>query len=214
MTEAAPAGGSVPPRKAVSPYAPGKNNPRGIPAALFVEDLDEYMKDKNADDVLRVINEAYSKYKLMEQRLTQQKASLKAKIPDLEKTIEAVQQLVTAQAAPEPLEVDYQLSDMVFAKARLDKAGTVGLWLGANVMLQYPYAEAIELLTRNLNSARETLKVVTEDLAFLKEQITVSEVSIARAFNFDVKKRRELREAAAAAAATAASSKPAEPTPA
>ena len=66
----------------------------------------------------------------------------------------------------------------------------VNLWLGANVMLQYPIPEAIQLLTTKLSSAKTSLEQVNEDLDFLKEQITTMEVNMARVYNADVKKRR------------------------
>jgi hypothetical protein len=49
----------------------------------------------------------------------------------------------------------------------------VFLWLGANVMLAYPIAEAEEMLTEKLEAARRSLGHCEEDLEFLREQITV-----------------------------------------
>lgn len=42
--------------------------------------------------------------------------------------------------------VDFAISDQVFAKAKVPVTSTVNLWLGANVMLEYPLEEAKELL--------------------------------------------------------------------
>lgn len=49
----------------------------------------------------------------------------------------------------------------------------VYLWLGANVMLAYPIAEAETLLDSKLSTARQSLENCEEDLDFLREQITV-----------------------------------------
>lgn len=49
----------------------------------------------------------------------------------------------------------------------------VYLWLGANVMLSYPIAEAETLLESKLAAAQENLANCEEDLDFLREQITV-----------------------------------------
>lgn len=65
----------------------------------------------------------------------------------------------------------------------------------ANTMLSYPLAEADELLSSKLSTAKQSLKQVIEDLAWLRDQITVTEVNIARVYNWDVKRRRELRQA-------------------
>jgi prefoldin subunit 5 len=85
----------------------------------------------------------------------------------------------------------YNLADSIYGKAEIDcSVGIVNLWLGANVMLEYSYEEAIDFLTQNEESARKEFKVVKEDLAFVRDQIVTSEVSMTRIFNWDVRKRR------------------------
>lgn len=49
----------------------------------------------------------------------------------------------------------------------------VYLWLGANVMLAYPLAEAGTMLQEKLAAAELSLANCEEDLEFLREQITV-----------------------------------------
>ena len=61
-------------------------------------------------------------------------------------------------------------------------------------MLSYKLPDAIELLKSKLTIAETSLKNTTEDLEFLREQLTVMEVNIARVYNWDVKRRRERRE--------------------
>ena len=41
---------------------------------------------------------------------------------------------------------DFELANQVYAKARVNNASSVNLWLGAEVMLEYPIQEAKELL--------------------------------------------------------------------
>jgi hypothetical protein len=75
-------------------------------------------------------------------------------------------------------------------------------------MVEYSFDEAKGLLTKNLESAQTNLKGVEEDLEFIKDQITTTEVSIlcvctsttllttkdiARIYNYDVKQRRKLK---------------------
>ena len=71
----------------------------------------------------------------------------------------------------------------------------VCLWLGANVMLEYPREEAILLLQDNLKNAKEALVTITDDMGFLRDQITTTEVNMARVFNWDVKERRKAKTA-------------------
>jgi len=57
-------------------------------------------------------------------------------------------------------------------------------------MLEYTYTEAIDFLSQNLASAQKEFKIVKEDLAFVRDQIVTSEVSMTRIFNWDVRKKR------------------------
>lgn len=65
----------------------------------------------------------------------------------------------------------------------------------ANVMVEYTFEEAIALLTKNLENCRANLRTMESDLDFIKDQITTTEVNIARIFNYDVKQRRAARAA-------------------
>ena len=60
-------------------------------------------------------------------------------------------------------------------------------------MLSYKIPAALSLLKSKLDGAEGSLNAVIEDLEFLREQITVMEVNTARVYNWDVKRRRELR---------------------
>lgn len=66
--------------------------------------------------------------------------------------------------------------------------------LQANVMLSYKLPEAIELLRSKQDMAEKNLTTVVDDLEYLKEQVTIMEVNIARVYNWDVKRRREKRD--------------------
>lgn len=60
-------------------------------------------------------------------------------------------------------------------------------------MLSYPPEEAEKLLQDKLTTATSSLENTKSDLLFLREQITTTEVNIARLYNHDVKLRRERR---------------------
>lgn len=60
-------------------------------------------------------------------------------------------------------------------------------------MLSYPLPAAHDLLTGKLSGARASLAKVKQDLGFLRDQITVTEVNVARVYNWDVARRRERR---------------------
>ncbi|KAI9495735.1 Prefoldin subunit-domain-containing protein [Zychaea mexicana] len=163
-------------------------NPRGIPRSPFVERVEDYVSDAEpADVVLRKFQET----------IRQRRKVLEEKIPEIEKTIAMVDFLIEKQEVNEPVYTDYELNDTLYAKAKVETSGTVYLWLGANVMLEYTFEEAKDLLTSKFDTAKTSLRNTIEDLEFLRDQITTMEVNTARIYNWDVKQRRLAREQAA-----------------
>ena len=67
---------------------------------------------------------------------------------------------------------------------------SVCLWLGANVMVEYPLSEAKDLLEQNKRNAKQNVSNHERDLNFVRDCITTLEVSLARVFNWDVLQRR------------------------
>ena len=76
-------------------------------------------------------------------------------------------------------------------------------------MVEFPLIEAVDLLNKNVTGARTNLQRISDDLDFLKEQITTMEVStcfslltadlvrlislcadMARVYNWDVQQRK------------------------
>eukprot|EP01119_Soliformovum_irregulare_P003318 TRINITY_DN13707_c0_g1_i1.p1 TRINITY_DN13707_c0_g1~~TRINITY_DN13707_c0_g1_i1.p1 ORF type:complete len:174 (-),score=41.54 TRINITY_DN13707_c0_g1_i1:40-561(-) len=171
------------------------SNPRGIPATPFLENIEAFIKDEEgADQALAKMQENHSKYKLMEMSLTKSKQNLNNKIPELRQTLDAVKTLQGKHEANESMTTNFELTDGFYAQATVSPS-TVCLWLGANVMVEYTFQEATTLLTGNLEAAEKNMANLIEDLAFLKDQITTTEVNMARVFNYNVKQRRKLREA-------------------
>merc|ERR1719198_297037 len=101
-------------------------------------------------------------------------------------------------AAPDKsLETNFLLSDNMWAKAKIpNDTGKVGLWLGANVMVEYGYEEAIQLLGKNLKNAELKIAESNQDIDYLKDQITTCEVNLARVYNQGVA-AKQAKEAAA-----------------
>ncbi|BEJ17991.1 hypothetical protein CspHIS471_0702680 [Cutaneotrichosporon sp. HIS471] len=63
-------------------------NPRGIPRAPFVDNVEEYVggKDAEIDGVIKKFQETSAKYRYMELNLQQRRKALLVKIPDMEQT--------------------------------------------------------------------------------------------------------------------------------
>eukprot|EP01062_Namystynia_karyoxenos_P060209 TRINITY_DN51734_c0_g1_i1.p1 TRINITY_DN51734_c0_g1~~TRINITY_DN51734_c0_g1_i1.p1 ORF type:complete len:232 (+),score=105.84 TRINITY_DN51734_c0_g1_i1:73-696(+) len=173
-------------------------NPRGLPRTeFFSEDLDSFIQAKGGvQPVLRQVQEMYQKYKFFEAKLMQSRSSLKGKIPEITKTIETLTMLERKNKADEDMHSFYGLSDVVFSEAVIrDRPKKVGLWLGANVMVEYDITDAKELLTRNLATAQKSLEDVLEDLAWLRDQTAICEVNANRVHNWEVMERRKKKEA-------------------
>ena len=68
------------------------------------------------------------------------------------------------------------------------------MWLGANVMLEYSLDDAEDLLRKNKESAEKNVKQIAFDLAYLRDQMTITEVTMARLYNWDVKRRKGQKE--------------------
>ena len=81
--------------------------------------------------------------------------NLKVKLPDIKKTLEMVALLKSRHESDnQAVETNFLVSDNIWAKTTLpNDTGKVGLWLGANVMVEYSHDDALKLLSRNLESA-------------------------------------------------------------
>lgn len=175
-----------------------KKSYAGIPEAVFVDNIDEFMaqpENENADKVLKKLDEQHQKYKFMEFNLESKKRRLKNQIPDLEKSLKMIVMLQKKQDATEDLETQFLLSDQVYMKALISPTNKVCLWLGANVMLEYTLEDAKNLLSKNIEQAKKNLGYVEHDLHFLRDQFTTTEVNMARVYNWDVKRRQAAKAA-------------------
>ena len=160
-------------------------NTRGIPSARFIEDVSSYVTSSNIplDSLTKQLHTLYGKYKFMESQLVTQQRNLHNKIPEIESALTALNYI---QSSPNSIDVNFELSDSIYASATIQQQNTVMLWLGANVMLEYTYNDANTLLTKNLSNAKLSLQSLESDIEFLKDQITISEVNIARLHNYGI----------------------------
>lgn len=163
----------------------------GIPKAECLDDVDEFMsreENPTIEVALRSLDEQHSKYKFMELNLLQKKQRLKSQIPEIKTSLEIVKLLKSKRDSSEDMETRFVLSDQVYSKAVIPPTERVCLWLGANVMLEYTLEGAEELLCKNLQTATRNFTELNSDLDFLRDQITTTEVNMARLHNWNVKK--------------------------
>jgi prefoldin subunit 5 len=115
----------------------------------------------------------------MEAQILKHNEAVKGKIPDIEKAIETIQYIEKKkqEESGKVLNVDFMVSNNLWAKANVPVGDTVCLWLGADVMCEFTHDEAKVLLNKNLENAFITQRRNEEDMDFIKDQITVCEVS-------------------------------------
>lgn len=164
----------------------------------------------DVEPTLRRFQEMIAKYQFMEANVSKRATGLKEKLPEMESTLSTIRFLRKKRGeakeekddedngsedekASTDLETTFSLSDTLYAKAKItpQEIEEVYLWLGANVMVAYPLAEAEEMLSGRVEKARETLRACEEDLEFLRVQITTVEVATARVYNWDVVEKRK-----------------------
>lgn len=101
--------------------------------------------------------------------LSSSEQKLTAKVPELSKSVQLIESLIEKKGTSG--DVRYSLAENIYAKATVDFEGSVHLWLGANVMLEFTYEEALDFLQTNLSRASKELEQVSEDLAFVRDQV-------------------------------------------
>jgi len=176
----------------LSKEADAEEEHSGIPKAEFMDNVHEFMTKGNfsADLILKQLDELISKYRFMESSLNARKSKFRNQIPDLDNSLKLIDELESRHAAGEEMKTNFLLNDNLFACAKIPPTQTVGLWLGANIMLEYPLDEAKAMLSKNLQSAQKNVASLSTDLEFLRDQITTTEVNMARVYNWDVQRRK------------------------
>ncbi|CAF4196354.1 unnamed protein product, partial [Adineta steineri] len=172
----------------------GDSEHLGIPTAVFVEDVDSFMQqpeNDSVDTVIKRLDDLNSKYRFMEMNLLQKKKRLRGKLPDIQICLDMIEQLRKYREKDTDMDTNFLLAHNVYGKATIPPTDKVCLWLGANVMLEYPIDEADVLLNGNQKTAQTTLTKVDEDLDFLRDQITTTEVNMARLHNWAVKLKQQ-----------------------
>jgi len=173
-------------------------NERKIPIAKFIEDIGSFATSfappASAELLIGAYTELYNKYKTYEANLANKHNHIQQKIPELETSLTLIKQLVAKRQEGEKGLLRYSLTDNVFAKAEVEYNGVVNLWLGANVMLEYTYEEAIAFLTTNIDKAQKENKELEADRSFVRDQIVTCEVIRSRIFNWNVRRKRSEKQ--------------------
>lgn len=168
-------------------------NLRGVPKAPFIEDISQFIKSQQEtpDALLCKFREMFSKYRFMESHTLQREQALREKVPEITKSIEILRYLQSTQDSNEDTTLSFELNDTLYCNARIpnEASKSAYIWLGANVMVEYPVDEAIEMLSTKIENCNSAIARLEQERMFLREQITTIEVSIARLYNWTIKNK-------------------------
>lgn len=128
--------------------------------------------------------------------------ALEEKIAEVRRALKAVKALTETAARsgdnPKDIETHFELSDGVYAKARIPPSDKVCLWLGANVMVEYTGKEATALLSKNLTKMQKNFEETCSDVNYIRDQLNTTDVNLSRVYNYHVQKMRGIAKASAA----------------
>ncbi|KOB88678.1 hypothetical protein PFDG_03275, partial [Plasmodium falciparum Dd2] len=82
------------------------------------------------------------------------------------------------------LETFFPVEESLYARGIVQKTDKILLWLGANVMVEFPFDEATDLLNQHLERAINLSQEMDNELLWLHEQITTTEINISRIHNY------------------------------
>ena len=89
------------------------------------------------------------------------------------------------------MDIDFLISEGIYVKGKAkEPLEHVSLWLGANTVVQLTFAEALELLRSNLGNAQSSKQQISEELSYIKDQKTTTEVNVARVYNHSLALKR------------------------
>merc|ERR1740130_258678 len=92
-------------------FRAGVNGNRGIPEAIFIDNVHELCTGRAATEVVTQLQELYNKYQYMQSSLAAQRSGLRTKLPDISGALDTVKQLVKRRDSAETAKVTYQLSE-------------------------------------------------------------------------------------------------------
>lgn len=175
---------------------------RSIPGAKFIETVETFVGSYDPTHVESLFKELLQKYRYMERSLLVQKDTLRAKTLAIKETMDAIKLLQRQRDKAKEgkdgvLKTHFQFAETLHVEATVPPTDTVCLWLAGDIVMEYSLEEAEEVLNKSLKSANRYLDEAEVDMEWLRTQITMTEVNVARVHNFAVLKREQARAAAA-----------------
>ena len=168
------------------------NESATMPILEFIDDIAAFLQKENVpmvDPVITELNLLHSKYKQHQARLINEKEELERRKPDLYENIALVERMQKKIVEEkEQLNVRFMAADGIWADALLLPVENpkVSLWLGANVMMDYTYEEALIILRTSLQNTLNGIALKEKDIQLVLTQLTTCEVTISRLYNYQL----------------------------
>ncbi|KAI0563909.1 Prefoldin [Gracilaria domingensis] len=166
----------------------------GIPTAIFFEDIPEVVGKHTAPILIDKLSNLSQRYRFFEEKLVKSRDSLEEKVAEVRRALKAVQSLAERSSRAgenaKDIETHFELSDGIYAKARIPPTNKVCLWLGANVMVEYSHEEAKSLLAKNLANVEKSYDETCSDISYLRDQLNTTDVNLSRVYNHHVQTMR------------------------
>ncbi|CAN8074880.1 unnamed protein product [Agarophyton chilense] len=166
----------------------------GIPKAIFFEDIPEIVKKHTAPLLIDKLSSLSQRYRFFEEKLVKSRDTLEEKVAEVRRALKAVRSLAERSSRAgenaKDIQTHFELSDGIYAKARIPPTNKVCLWLGANVMVEYSHEEAESLLSSNLANAEKSFDGTCSDISYLRDQLNTTDVNLSRVYNHHVQTMR------------------------
>lgn len=173
-----------------SNFEMASTNTLGIPEAVFIDDIKAAAPTvEEAERLYQEKSELMQKYRLLENHLLSKVQQLKDNKPSVVENLTAVRKLELMADQGEK-KTHFAISDSLYSSAVISSQSTVGLWLGANLMVEYPFSEAKNLLEDNLAHLDSQIEATNQNLSFLRDQIITTEVTLSRLVNQIIQLRK------------------------
>ncbi|KAI3420253.1 hypothetical protein GPALN_003569 [Globodera pallida] len=160
-----------------------------------LENVEQFLRTKKRDleEAQEDERENFRRFKMFETSALQQKAKIDESIRDYRKSLTSLEMLSEqSEKRADQVELTYKLDENLYSRALIEELDKVCIWLGANVMVEYGLDEAQKLLQSHLENVEKTAKEIEEDIAFLQDQITTTEVNLANLYNYAVQNRKQV----------------------
>ena len=134
----------------------------------------------------------------MESQLVKQKMSKVDQQNEMKKNIKVCKYLKEkASEGAGEIKTQFEVSDQLYSEGTIKEFDNVAIWLGANVMMEFPIDEAVEFLEKRIVISIEKIKVLQSDIDFTRKQMNIVEVNRSRVYNAGVKVKKARENASA-----------------